>query len=247
MYGKAKRGYAFMNKKKKEAIHELYMILMLIIAIVIYIKTKNAKLTMIIVIAVFVVLMIIYAEILIHIKRKFLEAGIDKIDKFEGEEFEKLLFYYYKELGYKVKLTPQTNDFGADLILRKNGEVTVVQAKRYKSSVGIKAVQEVIGAKAYYKAHKCVVATNSYFTKSAIDLAEANCVELINRKDLFKMMKEVKENNNINNYEKVSEIKESRICAKCGAPMVLRYGKNGQFYGCTNFPKCKYTENYREQ
>lgn len=236
-----------MSKKKKEAICELYMIFMIITSIVSYIKTKNIKVTMIIVIAVFVVFIIIYAEILIHIKRKFLKAGIDKIDKFQGEEFEKLLFYYYKELGYKVKLTPITNDFGADLILKKKGEVTVVQAKRYKSSVGIKAVQEIIGAKAYYKADKCVVVTNSYFTKSAIDLAEANCVTLINRKDLFKIMREVKEKNNINNYENVSVKKERHVCAKCGAPMVLRYGKNGQFYGCTNFLKCKYTENYKEE
>lgn len=59
-------------------------------------------------------------------------------------------------------------------------------------------------------------------------------------------MREVKEKNNINNYENVS-VKKRHVCAKCGALMVLRDGKNGQFYGCTNFPKCKYTENYKEE
>ena len=33
------------------------------------------------------------------------------------------------------------------------------------------------------------------------------------------------------------------ICKKCGAPMKLRKGSYGEFYGCTNYPKCKYTEN----
>lgn len=29
-------------------------------------------------------------------------------------------------------------------------------------------------------------------------------------------------------------------CNLCGAPLVLRHGKYGQFYGCSNFPKCRY-------
>lgn len=33
----------------------------------------------------------------------------------------------------------------------------------------------------------------------------------------------------------------SGICPKCGGNLVLRYGKYGSFYGCTNYPKCKYT------
>lgn len=33
-------------------------------------------------------------------------------------------------------------------------------------------------------------------------------------------------------------------CPKCGANTTLRNGKNGKFYGCTNFPKCKGNRNY---
>ena len=32
------------------------------------------------------------------------------------------------------------------------------------------------------------------------------------------------------------------ICAYCGAPLVLRKGKNGEFYGCPNYPRCRYTK-----
>ena len=31
-------------------------------------------------------------------------------------------------------------------------------------------------------------------------------------------------------------------CPKCGAPLVIRMGRFGKFYACSNFPKCKYTE-----
>lgn len=34
----------------------------------------------------------------------------------------------------------------------------------------------------------------------------------------------------------------TKYCAICKAPMKLRNGKYGQFYGCSNFPKCEYKE-----
>ena len=33
-------------------------------------------------------------------------------------------------------------------------------------------------------------------------------------------------------------------CPRCGAKMVLRNGRYGQFYGCSKFPQCKGTRNY---
>ena len=30
-------------------------------------------------------------------------------------------------------------------------------------------------------------------------------------------------------------------CPKCGAKMVLRNGKNGPFWGCSNYPTCRAT------
>ena len=33
----------------------------------------------------------------------------------------------------------------------------------------------------------------------------------------------------------------SGICPKCGGNLVLRNGKYGSFYGCSNYPKCRYT------
>jgi len=31
-------------------------------------------------------------------------------------------------------------------------------------------------------------------------------------------------------------------CPKCGAPLVYKEGKNGQFIGCSNYPNCKYVQ-----
>ena len=33
------------------------------------------------------------------------------------------------------------------------------------------------------------------------------------------------------------------ICPQCGGQLILRRGKYGSFYGCSNYPKCKFTMN----
>ncbi|MBQ9444142.1 MAG: restriction endonuclease [Lachnospiraceae bacterium] len=108
-------------------------------------------------------------------------ASLRKIDKMTGEEFEEYLGLLYDRKGYKVKYTPGTSDFGADLLLKKKGVMTVVQAKRYKNPVGEASVQQALSGKGYYDADQCMVITNSYFTPAAEALAERTGVTLIDR------------------------------------------------------------------
>lgn len=39
----------------------------------------------------------------------------------------------------------------------------------------------------------------------------------------------------------VASIDDIVTCPKCGLPMAVRNGSNGEFYGCTNYPECKGT------
>lgn len=34
-----------------------------------------------------------------------------------------------------------------------------------------------------------------------------------------------------------------RVCPRCGGTLLIRQGKYGSFYGCSNYPKCRYTYN----
>ncbi len=54
---------------------------------------------------------------------------------------------------------------------------------------------------------------------------------LIGKVDSKKAKKELREETDIK-------------CDKCGSPMVLKWGKNGQFLACSNFPKCKNIKNF---
>ena len=38
-----------------------------------------------------------------------------------------------------------------------------------------------------------------------------------------------------------------RNCPECGAPLIVRWGRYGKFIGCSNFPKCRYTEPWLEK
>lgn len=42
---------------------------------------------------------------------------------------------------------------------------------------------------------------------------------------------------------KHEQAERSLICPRCGAGVVLRYGQYGSFYGCQNYPRCRYTLN----
>ncbi|MEG4984830.1 restriction endonuclease [Microcoleus sp. BR0-C5] len=113
---------------------------------------------------------------------------IDQVDRMTGEEFEEFLACCFRNLGYGVEMTPKTGDFGADLILSKARNKTVVQAKRYQGKVGNSAVQEVVSAVKYYGAQDAIVITNSMFTSNAHKLAQANGVQLWGREQLIDLV-----------------------------------------------------------
>ncbi len=52
--------------------------------------------------------------------------------------------------------------------------------------------------------------------------------------DLTKKEKEVPK-------QEIAEQKTDKTCPKCGAPLLIKLGRFGKFYGCSAFPKCKYT------
>ena len=125
-------------------------------------------------------------------KKRLLDSGIREVDEMTGKEFENFLYVNFIKFGYSVTLTQDSQDYGADLILYKDGSKTVVQAKRSKNPVGIKAVQEVVGAVRHYKGNKGKVITNNRFTENAYNLAKSNEVELWDRKKLIEFVLKAK-------------------------------------------------------
>ena len=110
------------------------------------------------------------------------------IDLMSGIEFENFLCSFFSNQGYECSTTKASGDQGIDLIAEKDGVVIAIQAKCYTGTVGNHAVMEAFAGMKYYKANRCMVITNSTFSKSAIDLAQANGVILWDRQILIEKL-----------------------------------------------------------
>lgn len=117
--------------------------------------------------------------------------SIVDIDLMSGAEFEEFLCNYFKDIGYKCEQTKATGDQGVDLIAIKDDARIAIQAKCYSGVVGNHAIMEVFAGAKYYNANKCMVITNSTFTKSAIELARSNGVILWDRQVLIEKLSQM--------------------------------------------------------
>lgn len=107
------------------------------------------------------------------------------LNQMSGLDFEDFVAKWLILEGYRgVQKTPITNDYGIDLVARKDNVRVGVQCKRYSDKVGVGAIQEVSAGLPVYECDRGIVITNSSFTENAKELAISNGVELIDGSDL---------------------------------------------------------------
>jgi restriction system protein len=99
-------------------------------------------------------------------------------------EFEAFCAEQLQVSGWDARLTRTTGDQGVDVIAEINGLRVVLQCKLYSGSVGNSAIQEIVAGKAYERADRCVVVTNSRYTPAAEQLAATNRVLLLHYSEL---------------------------------------------------------------
>lgn len=146
-----------------------------------------------------------------EIEKEQLEVDYSNVQN--GYEFEEYIANLYRKLGYKIEeVTKKSGDQGADVITYKDNVKYVIQVKFYNNPVGNKAVQEAVGAIGMYKADKGIVVTNSTFTTSAIELAQANHIELVDGEKIEEYKKEIvriaKPNKNSDEENEINNIIE---------------------------------------
>lgn len=227
-----------MNKYKKKYRNKLVdflFVLSCLPALAYYLKFYNIVGALVIYFACIAFVVAVLKYIAYSKNRKLLNCGIDKVDNMPGEYFEEFLLQHFKKLGYSGYVTRGSADYGADLVLNKDGIRIIVQAKRWKQKVGIDAVQQVTAALKHYNAQQAIVATNSYFTANAVQLANSNNVLLWDRDKIISIMIENKDNT-------PPDDTHDDVCPECGKKLVQRRGKRGLFIGCTGFPACRYTK-----
>ncbi|MHC5229273.1 restriction endonuclease [Enterococcus sp. LJL99] len=137
----------------------------------------------------FIVLNYIYRIICFFIERNK-NYELSEIDGMSGEKFEYFFANLLRKSNFqKVKVTQYQGDQGIDVLALNNNQKIGYQCKRYKKNVGNKAIQEAHAGKSFYDLDEVYVVTNSYFTKPAKELAFKTGVHLIDRDELYKMIK----------------------------------------------------------
>lgn len=59
---------------------------------------------------------------------------------------------------------------------------------------------------------------------------------------LMNSASEMTNKEHIQNIRNTQKELEHNICPRCGGTLILRKGNSGSFYGCSNYPRCKFTK-----
>ena len=69
--------------------------------------------------------------------------------------------------------------------------------------------------------------------------------EIVERNDINKTAKKKHIDQVKNSVYERSKKEKALICPKCGGKLVVRNGPYGKFYGCKNYPNCRYKKSYK--
>lgn len=186
-------------------------------------------------------------NILLKFKSITLFSNISKrgatevINKLSWQDFEFLLSEYFKKQGYASEITGGGGaDGGIDIKLHKDSETYLVQCKHYKAwKVSVQIVREFFGIVTAENAVGGYIVTSGRFTKDAYSFAEGKNIHLINGYDLVEML----DSSDLETAKII--VGDTKICPDCGGELLERTSKFGKFFGCSNYPKCKYTKDLK--
>jgi restriction system protein len=107
-------------------------------------------------------------------------------------EFESLITNLFSKMGLETRLTQASRDGGVDCVaydLRPIfGGKVVIQAKRYKHTVGVSAVRDLYGTLQNEGASKGILVTTSGYGKASFEFAENKPIELLSGSNLLYLL-----------------------------------------------------------
>jgi restriction system protein len=109
-------------------------------------------------------------------------------------EFEALIANLFSKMGLETRQTQASRDGGVDCVAYDPrpilGGKVVIQAKRYKHTVGVSAVRDLFGTMQNEGASKGILVTTSGYGKAAFAFAEGKPIELLSGSHLLYLWSE---------------------------------------------------------
>jgi len=109
-------------------------------------------------------------------------------------EFEALITNLFEKMGLETRRTQASRDGGVDCVAYDSrpilGGKVVIQAKRYKNTVGVSAVRDLFGTLQNEGASKGILVTTSGYGQASFQFAENKPIELISGANLLYLLSE---------------------------------------------------------
>lgn len=182
-------------------------------------------------------------------RRQLLETQTDleSIRSLSWRQFELLVGEAFRQQGYAVQEAGLGGaDGGIDLMLRKNGDLTLVQCKQWRTQrVDVKVVREMFGLLAHHRACAVKIVAVGAYTADAQRFAAGKPIELISGDALVQLVRSV-QTNTAAPRPQVSAPPPAEgppSCPKCGRTMQQRANRRTKerFWGCSAYPACRGT------
>lgn len=110
-------------------------------------------------------------------------------------EFEHLVGNLFTQMGLETRMTRSSRDGGVDVVAYDQrpvlGGKVVIQAKRYRNTVGVSAVRDLYGTMMNEGANKGILVSTSGYGKDAFDFANDKPIELIDGSRLLYLLEQV--------------------------------------------------------
>jgi len=107
-------------------------------------------------------------------------------------EFEALITNLFEKMGLETRMTQASRDGGVDCVAYDPrpifGGKVVIQAKRYKNTVGVSAVRDLFGTMQNEGASKGILVTTSGYGKASFQFAENKPLELLSGSNLLYLL-----------------------------------------------------------
>ena len=124
-------------------------------------------------------------------------SGLDQrpnLVELTPSEFESLITNLFQKTGLEARQTQASRDGGVDCVAFDPrpifGGKVVIQAKRYKDTVGVSAVRDLYGTVMNEEASKGILITTSGFGKASFEFAEGKPLELLSGSHLLHLLAE---------------------------------------------------------
>ena len=162
-------------------------------------------------------------------------------------QFEEVIADAFRRHGYRVRETGGRNqpDGGVDVILERDGETTIVQAKHWRrDKVGVTLVRELYGVQESMRARHAMFVSLGRYTADAEGFAARTGVTLVDGEQLLKIIRSGLDGAPLVLPEPPAL--QAPSCPACSSVMVRRTAQRGaraghEFWGCSRYPACRGT------